>query len=115
MAAQRLVEAQPDVPRMVGLSGRHVTRTVAPPHIAVQRELGDGQHLAAHVEYRAVHPALVVIEDPQIGDLAGRPIDLLGPVVIADRNQQHQSGADSLRLEGGVRFAGRRVDHVHTG
>ena len=54
-------------------------RTPAAPRVGEQRELRDDQRLAAEVEQRAVRPAGVVAEDPQLGGLAGEVVgDRLG-------------------------------------
>ena len=51
-------------------------RAPALPSVAVQRELRDHEHLAAHVLERTVHLALVVLEDPQVDDLPASALDL---------------------------------------
>src|SRR4051794_19773569 len=47
---------------------------VAPACVAVQRELADAQDLAADIGDRSVHPAVVVLEDPQREQLADDPV-----------------------------------------
>ena len=48
-------------------------RPVAPAGVGVEGELRDGEQLAAGVAQREVHVPLVVVEDPQGGDLGGQP------------------------------------------
>ena len=80
--------------------------------VGEQRELRDGENLAADVLDRTVHLALRILEHPEIQNLMGQPGDLLVAVLIGDAHQNHESRANLLRLERGIQRA-QFIDHVH--
>ena len=69
-------------------------RAPALGRVAVQRELADDEHLAAGLEHRPVHHAGVVVEHPQVRELAGQLRRLRGAVVVGDADEGEQPGAD---------------------
>ena len=68
-------------------------RPVAPARVREQRELADDERLAADVEERAVEAALVVLEDPQAGDLPGEPLGRFGRVFVPGTDEHEQAAA----------------------
>ncbi len=66
-ASSRCRPARTAAPRCLGPGGVDVRRAVALARVAVERELGDAQHLA--LAQRLVHAAFGVGEDAQIADL----------------------------------------------
>ena len=81
--AQRLVELDPHEIGMLGLAGLDEARAIALVHVGEQRELRDGENLAADVLNRTVHLALRILEHPEIQNLMGQPGDLLVAVLAA--------------------------------
>lgn len=67
---------------------------VAAPRVAQERELGDDQHLAAHVLHGAVHLAVFVLEDAQVCDLLGGKARVLLAVARLHADEHEQAGAD---------------------
>ena len=94
---QSLIEILPDRLGVVRFSGSYEAGAVAAADIAVKGELGDRQNLPLAVEYRPVHLALFVLEDPHIDDLPGCICHLVRTVMIADCHQEQKSLVDLLR------------------
>ena len=82
--AERFVERLCELRRC----GVGEARAVALRRVRDERELADDESRATDVEQGAVEVAVVVLEDPQAGDLAGKPFGL-GVVVIACDAQKH--------------------------
>ncbi len=62
--------------------------------VRVERELADDERLAADVEQRAVRPALVILEDPQLADPARERVGRRLVIAVADAEQHEESTAD---------------------
>ena len=86
--------AHPLVQRLglLGRRGVHEARAVALARVAVEGELAHAQDLAAGVRHRAVHLAVLVLEDPQREQLAREPVGVLGAVAAAHAEQHEQAG-----------------------
>src|SRR5262249_23433537 len=69
-------------------------RPAALAAVAVERELADHEHLAAHLGQLQVHLALGVVEDPQAHHLVGQPTGLLGGVGLGHAQEDEQTAAD---------------------
>jgi hypothetical protein len=69
-------------------------RTVALGGVGDQRELADDECLAARVEEAPVELPLLVLEDPQAGDLPGEPAGLTLGVAFGDAEKDAQPRAD---------------------
>ena len=93
--AEALAEALVERLGVLRAGRRDVGRAVAPAGVAVERELGDAQHLA--LAERLVHAALGVGEDAQRADLVGEPVGVPGSVVVGHAEQHEQPGADRAR------------------
>ena len=78
---------------LFGRGGGGEAGAVAAARVGVQRELADAQDAAADVLHAAVHAALLVAEDAQLGDLGGHGVG--GGVGVAGRDaqQDEQAGA----------------------
>src|SRR5579871_4689991 len=70
----------------------------SPSDIAIQSELRDSQHSAAHVSYAEVHSAAFVFKDAQARDLLSQVVRICLGVFLPDTQQNQQSQPD---------FAGR--------
>ena len=79
---------------VLGRGGLDPARAAALGRVAVERELADHEHRSADVDDRAVHHAVVVVEDPQAGDLVGEPIGDADRVGVGDADEHAQAGAD---------------------
>src|SRR4051812_6790832 len=88
------------------------SRPVPLAGVSEQRELRDREHGAAHVEDRAVHLALVVLEDAQVHDLAGEPARILLRVAFTDAQQDAEAQADGAFLDA-VDRDGSLADPLH--
>src|SRR6056297_2990102 len=69
-------------------------RATAFAAVAVEREVGHQQHLAANVENRQVHPSVIVLEDAKVRDLICKPACVLFPIALTATGQDHQSASD---------------------
>src|SRR6185312_4240709 len=83
---------------------------VAAAGIAIQGELADAEHLA--LAERLVHPPLGVVEDPQLRDLVGELVALLGPVADPDPEQDQHPRPD-LRHPIALDVDRRLADPLH--
>ena len=85
-----LVEALGDL----GRGGLDEAGTAALAAVAVQGKLRDGEHAAADVEHRAIHLALVVGKDAQVGALFSTEVQGLLVVARAEADEQDQALTD---------------------
>ena len=86
------------------------TRTTAGRCVPVQRELADDENLGAQIACRSVHHASVIVEHPQVPQLAGGPLGVALGVVVGDAHQHAQPAAD--RPDGlDMTSVGRRDGH----
>lgn len=74
--------------------------------------MGDGQHTAVRVVDGTVHFAVLVFEDAQVGDFAGKPVDLFRSIRVFHPDEQHIADAYMLWFECGVDFSACLVDYV---
>lgn len=77
-----------------GRGGSSEAGAAALAAIAVEGELRDAEHAAADVEERAVHLALVVGKDAQVGALFGAEAQGLFVVARAEADEQEQTLVD---------------------
>ena len=68
--------------------------SAAPVEGAGQGELGDDQELGAGPDRVQVHPAPIVLEDTQVGELRRRGGGPVGAVLRLDSHQDEEAGAD---------------------
>jgi hypothetical protein len=76
--------------------------------IRYERELADDERLAARVDDAPVEPALLVLEDPQAGDLAGETQG--GRLVVSQRDAEEDAepradGGDGFPVDEDARLA----------
>ncbi len=95
-ALRRDFVAEAGVQRVRKLRRRRAdeARPIALAHVGAQGELADHEHAAAHVQDRAVHLAGVVLEDPQVRDLAGEEGGFALAVAVLDAEQHEEAAAD---------------------
>ncbi len=90
--------------RLLGRGGAVEGGAAAAGHRAGEGELGDDQEGPADGGGVEVHPAGVVLEDPQAGELAGRGAHRLRAVAALDSHQHEEAAAD---------LADRLAGHFH--
>src|SRR5438445_943578 len=73
------------------------TRPPLPARIAIKRELRDDQGAAFHIQQRAVHLTLLVLEDAQVRALLRERYGDSRSIFKADAQQNHQAGANFPR------------------
>jgi hypothetical protein len=95
LRSERRAHALVERLRQLGRRGVHEARAVALARVAVERELGDAEQLAADVADRQVQLAFGVLEDAQPLELAGQPVGLLGGVARPHAEQHQQPEADA--------------------
>ncbi len=79
---------------MFGPGGIHPARTSTPARVAVQGELTDDEHLGSDGGGGEVHHTVVVVEDPQSGDLVGELDRPRAAVVVGHTDEHTQPGSD---------------------
>jgi MFS family permease len=79
---------------LIGWRGPEKTGPALAAGVAIKSELGDGEDGAADIEQRAVHFALLVVEDSEVHDFFRHRHRSFGSVVAADSDQHDESAAD---------------------
>jgi hypothetical protein len=59
-----------------------------------ERELGDGEHVPARIDQRAIHHTLGVVEDAEIDHFSRNPFAIFARVVDTDRCKYQQARVD---------------------
>ena len=77
------------------------TKGAAPPHVAVQGELGNQQERPAGVLQRAIHQPVGIRKDSQLGELFGHRPDVAFVVVGADADEHQQARTDFPHVAAG--------------
>jgi hypothetical protein len=94
--------------RLFRAGGVREARPVALRRVRYERELADDERLAARVDDAPVEPALLVLEDPQAGDLAGETQG--GRLVVSQRDAEEDAepradGGDGFPVDEDARLA----------
>src|SRR3982750_1942254 len=76
----------------------------------MERELRDCRHVAPRVDNRAIHHAVVVVENAQVDELARDPFEIVWRVVGSNACEDEQSRADST--DGFTRDRNARLAHA---
>jgi hypothetical protein len=69
-------------------------------HIAIQGELGNGEHGGTDIAGREIHLPLGIFEDPERRDLVGEFVDVLPAVVTTHADQNDEAAPDAAYLLG---------------
>ena len=88
-SAEEADEGLVEAPSVLGRGGAAEVGATAMSHVAVEGELRHGEERAADLAERAVHLARLVIEHPQLGELAGEELGIAGMILTADPEQRH--------------------------
>jgi len=105
----------------LGVGGKRGTgkgRPVAFAAVGVQRELRDHEQLAAGVDNRAIHFALLVCENAQVRNLVAKRLRTLFVVLFADAQENAQARTDfsnDFVSHGYTSFADSLKDDAHVG
>ncbi len=94
MPAQELHEPLHERLRHMGQGGIGKRRAPALARIRIQRELGDYNRLALHIQNGEVGLALLVFKDPEIRDLLRQELGLSFAISMSDTQQNQQAFAD---------------------
>src|SRR6266851_7959474 len=96
--AEALDEELIELLRAGGIARLQEARPAAAAHVGEQRELGNNQRLALHVDQAQVHLPRLVGEHAEVDDLVRQPPHA-GFIVITRRtDQQHKTAADGCTL-----------------
>src|SRR5580704_1100266 len=88
--AKVLIESLRDLWRRRG----NITGTALPARVTIQRELRYGQRFALHLEQRAIHFPLIILEYPEIRCLFRHRQRHGSTVFFSHAHKNHQAGAD---------------------
>lgn len=77
-----------------GRSGIGISGPSSLAAVSVESKLRDNKHFFTEIQQRTVHFPLIVIKDPQIGDLVDHPLDFCGSVGSMDSDKNHKTTAD---------------------
>ena len=84
--------------------------------ITVEGELGYDEQLTPGLRDRPTHPAVVVVKDPKVSDLADHVVDVLRAVLFADTDEDEQPGPyppDLCVIDTNVRRADTLQNNLH--